>query len=108
MSRLVLRVDAILDSALPAEGGVEVCGLYRLRRGSNIIIYINRKLPMIAAEGRILAQYTVKPSLVPQTPIRAHAKSVLNSGMWRDQSDSLVCNQHYVSTLRSGVFTFFT
>ena len=45
-------------------------------------------------------------SLVPQTPICTHVdrgsgnivyqRVVLNSGMWRDQSDRLVCNQHYV------------
>ena len=26
--------------------------------------------------------------------------------MWRDQSDRLVCNQHYISTLRRGVSHF--
>ena len=51
--------------------------------------------------------YNSEASLVPQTPIRAHAdrgsgnincvqQVVLNSRMWCDQSDCLVCNQHYV------------
>ena len=31
----------------------------------------------------------------------------LNSGMWRDQSDRLVCNQHYVSTLITGILHIF-
>ena len=62
-------------------------------------------------------QIIFPPSLVPQTPIRAHADGGsgnivynVNSGMWRDQSDRLVCRQHYVMhqiiiIMYTGVFT---
>ena len=40
-------------------------------------------------------------SYEPQTPIRAYiradrARGSGNMEMWRDQSDRLLCNQHYV------------